>query len=260
MKLANKKVLLTGATGGVGRCLALELANRRTHLILIGRNEEKLIELMTSLPNPERHTYIIGELNNAETVAKLSDEVKELGNVDVLINNAGGNEFKQYGSRSFQEIQDEVFLNLSAPMLLTHALLENVNTNSVIFNVGSTFGSIGYPGFTPYCAAKAGLHRFSEALDRELTPKNIRCFYLSPRAIATHLNDENVVAMNEELGNKSDSPKEVADIVVEMLEKNILRKWLGWPEKLFVKINQFFPELVSNTILKQRAVIDKYLK
>ncbi|MDK2721779.1 SDR family NAD(P)-dependent oxidoreductase, partial [Vibrio vulnificus] len=131
---------------------------------------------------------------------------------------AGCNAFAPLSQRSAHELEQELKLNLLTPMLLSQAALSWLSRPGIILNIGSTFGSIGYPGYSSYCAAKAGLHRFSEALDRELTAEEIRVLYLAPRATSTSLNSEAVVQMNQQLGNRSDDPQVVADHIVLMLE------------------------------------------
>ena len=116
--------------------------------------------------------------------------------------------------------------------------------------MGSTFGSIGYPGYATYCASKSGLQRFSEAMNRELDGTGIKVIYLAPRATHTELNSEAVKQLNRRLGNRSDQPEIVAQYVISMLEKEHNSKWIGWPEKLFARINQLLPSIVSRSIKK----------
>jgi short-subunit dehydrogenase len=128
-----------------------------------------------------------------------------------------------------------------------------------ILNMGSTFGSIGYPGYSAYCASKFGLRGFTEALRRELSDSDIRVLYFAPRATATKLNSENVIALNKELGNAMDLP----DIVAAQVEKMFIsggphQVFWGWPEKLFARINQCIPMLVDNALQKQLPAIKKY--
>ncbi|MFG6245373.1 short chain dehydrogenase, partial [Vibrio diabolicus] len=87
----------------------------------------------------------------------------------------------------------------------------------------------------------------------------IRALYLAPRATETSLNSDAVNEMNRQLGNKTDSPQVVANHVVTMLEKEISAKWIGWPEKLFARINQLLPSVVSSAIRKQQETIHQYV-
>ena len=85
-------------------------------------------------------------------------------------------------------------INLIAPIAITNALLKGLKEKkeAIILNIGSTFGSIGYPGFSIYGASKAGLKGFSESLRRELLDTNIKIIHFSPRAINTSLNNDSI--------------------------------------------------------------------
>jgi len=129
-----------------------------------------------------------------------------------------------------------------------------------IVNIGSIFGSIGYPGSTVYCASKFGIRGFSEALNRELMDTNVKVRYFAPRATKTAINNEQVVAMNNALGTKMDSADYVANEFVAFLQSANLRQYLGWPEKLFVRVNSLIPNIVDKSIFKQLPIIKHFLK
>ncbi|MEI8598336.1 SDR family oxidoreductase [Vibrio sp. M60_M31a] len=259
MNIKDSKILLTGATGGIGQSIATELANRGATLILVARNEEKLIALKASLVNPDSHDVLVADITTTDGLNAIRELARQKQKVDALINNAGCNDFSLLSQKRPTQIEADIQLNLVAPMLLCQSALSWLKQPSVILNIGSTFGSIGYPGYTSYCAAKAGLHRFTEALDRELFATGIRALYLAPRATETSLNSDTVNELNQKLGNKTDSPQVVAEHVVTMLEKEISAKWIGWPEKLFARINQLLPNIVSSAIRKQQDTIHQYV-
>jgi short-subunit dehydrogenase len=149
------------------------------------------------------------------------------------------------------------------PLLLTHALLPALRKagDARILNMGSTFGNIGYPGYAPYCASKAGLRAFTEALRRELADTLLKVMYLAPRATQTTLNDERVVAMNKALGNAVDSPALVADAVADMIVRgNKNQLFIGWPEKLFARLNQLLPGIVDGALRKQLETIKRFAR
>ncbi len=259
MNIKDSTILLTGATGGIGQSIASDLANRGAKLILVSRHEEKLIALRSTLQNPESHDIVIADITTSAGQRAIKERARQHHKVDALINNAGSNDFSLLSQKLPTQIEADIQLNLLAPMQLCQSALSWLSQPGVILNIGSTFGSIGYPGYTSYCAAKAGLHRFTEALDRELFATGIRALYLAPRATATSLNSDAVSEMNQKLGNKTDSPQVVAKHVVVMLEKEISAKWIGWPEKLFARINQLLPKVVSAAIRKQQETIHQYV-
>jgi short-subunit dehydrogenase len=152
-----------------------------------------------------------------------------------------------------------VELNVLAPMLLCQALLPALQKSSgTIVNVGSGFGSIGFAGYCGYSASKFALRGFSESLRRELSDTGIEVLYLAPRAVDTAMNGQEVVSMNAELGNKVDSPQYVAQQLLLQLQSGQARRYLGWPERFFVKLNSVFPALVDSALAKQLPVIRKW--
>lgn len=105
--------------------------------------------------------------------------------VNVLNNNAGVSQFKLFEQASesdISDISDIITTNTIAPMQLTQALLPLLKQydKAQIINMGSTYGSIGFPGYTAYCASKFALRGFSQTLSRELADSNIRVKYLAP--------------------------------------------------------------------------------
>jgi short-subunit dehydrogenase len=133
--------------------------------------------------------------------------------------------------------------------------------NAMVVNIGSSFGSIGFAGFTAYCASKFGLRGFTEALQREFANANIAIHYLAPRAVNTAMNSAKVVAMNAELGNAADEPELVAVAALDLLQcRKSSNRYLGWPERFFVRLNAIFPSLVSGALKKQLVTILRYAK
>lgn len=259
MNLQGKTVLITGASGGIGEKVCQQLASRGAKIIALSRDEDRLHALMTKLQG--EHCYLAVDLLSEEGIQKISDLVSQQGGLDVLINNAGITQFGMLQQQSVAALTDQVNINLLAPMLLTQALLPFLkrSKSAAIVNMGSTFGSIGYSGFSAYCASKFGLRGFSEALRRELADTAIRMIYLAPRATLTPINDEQVVSMNKELGNRMDEPEVVAQHLMQALENDrILLRYIGWPEKLFVVINSVLPKIVDRALLKQLPVIRRF--
>jgi len=263
MNINNSQVMLIGASGGIGQATAKALAAAGARLILVGRNQASLSTLQSELTNSQQHQILLADISSPSgilAIKQLAQALAQQGQaIDVLINNAGYNSFALLSQRSAQQIEQELKVNLLAPMQICQALLSHLKQPGYIVNIGSTFGSIGYPGYTSYCAAKAGLQRFTEALDRELSHTGIRSFYLAPRATDTALNSQAVNRLNQQLGNKTDSPEVVAKHLLTVLRKEIPCKWIGWPEKFFARLNQLFPRLVAAAIDKQKESIYQHL-
>ncbi len=256
MELKDKSVLLTGATGGIGRCVAQTLARQGARLILLGRKEAELARLAAQLPG--QHRTLTVDLQAPDALRETGRRWGLEAGVDVLINLAGSNDFAYLAQRDAASVAAEIALDLTVPILLCQQALQWRQPPALILNVGSTFGAIGYPGYSSYCAAKAGLYRFSEALDRELAGSGTRVLYLGPRATETGLNSASVQALNRQLGNRVDRPQVVAEALLKSLQRERSVRWLGWPEKLFVTLNQLLPSVVAKAIHKQQAVIRRY--
>ena len=261
MNLENRTVLITGASGGIGASICKKLVDAGARLIAVGNETEKLQQLVRSLPG--EHAWVSADLTAAEGVQAVADEVDRQGGIDILINNAGVARFGFLAQQSDGDLGAQIAVNLLAPMLLTRALLPALmkSGSPSIVNMGSTFGSIGYSGFTAYCASKFGLRGFTEALRRELADTPIRIFYLAPRATRTPINDEQVVAMNQALGNKMDEPEVVADHLLSMLQsQRNFSRYIGWPEKMYVFFNNMIPQMVDKAMRKQLPVIRRFAR
>lgn len=260
MKLEGKLVLLTGASGGIGEALAQELAAQGAHLLLHGRRAGALERLCKELPHPERHQTVIADLGSPQERARLLQHPALDEGLDVLINNAGCNQFAWLEDQSSEQVERQLLLNVEAPIQLTRMLLPRLRKPAVIMNIGSSFGAIGYAGYSVYCASKFALRGFSEALGRELEGTGIQVLHFAPRATRTRLNSEAAYEMNAELGTHTDSPQDVAEEAVIALCNETRRSWLGWPEKLFVRLNGLLPGLVDRALARQKTIIERYAR
>ena len=262
-ELTGKTIVLTGATGGIGQELALALAAQNTKLILVGRDEARLQKLLRILANRsiQHHRIVVADLTTNQGLKAFKTACCEEPNIDILINNAGVNDFSFLEQQDIERIQQIIRVNLLVPILTCKILLPLLQKQpeAVILNVGSTLGSIGFPGNATYCASKFGLRGFTEALRRELLNTHVKVHYLSPRATRTAMNSSAVDALNTTLRNAVDDPEVVVAAALKLLHaKRSSDAFLGWPEKLFVKINGLFPKLVSQNIAKQLATIRQY--
>ena len=261
MNLIGKTVVLTGACGGIGACLAQELAKAGARLLLVGREGKALERLRSILPAGSRsHMFYVANLLESEDLDALSLVCAD-AQVDILINNAGMGEFNLLEVTSSEIIKNLLDLNLNVPIQLTRLLLPKLKTRpaAAIINIGSALGSIGYPGYSVYSASKFGLRGFSEALRRELSGSNVRVMHFSPRATRTPLNDANVLAMNTALGTAMDEPKFVAQALVKRIQSN---RWeasvFGWPERFYALLNALNPRITDGAIEKQLPEIKRF--
>ncbi|MCR9423301.1 SDR family oxidoreductase [Vibrio sp. RM-69-4] len=263
MDLNHQHVLLTGASGGIGQRIALLLAKQGASLVLVARDGQKLEQLRQTLPMPEKHLILSADLSTESGIEQINTFIQRFfmgqKRISVVINNAGINQFRLLARRTAVSVQQELHLNLLTPMQLTQSAIHWLNKPGIILNIGSSLGAIGYPGYATYCATKAGLHRFSEAMQRELEGTGIKVLYLAPRATNTELNNDTVNQFNQAVGNHCDEPEVVAQHVLSMLESESTTRWIGWPEKVLVRLNQLWPAVISSAIKKQQATILAFL-
>tara|TARA_R110001606_G_scaffold399222_2_gene582498 strand:- start:158227 stop:159018 length:792 start_codon:yes stop_codon:yes gene_type:complete len=257
----NKTIVLTGANGGIGSEIAKLLSTANATLVLVGLNDAELQQLNQQLGG--QHYAVQADISNVEgrqTIVTFCQDLKE--GVDIVINNAGVGQFSLFEDMDENQISTIININLSSTILLTQSLLPLLLTrpSAQIINIGSILGSIGFPGSTIYCASKFGIRGFTEALRRELMDTEIAVRYFAPRATNTAINTEQVVAMNNELGTKMDSAEQVALELIAFLKGTKSSQYLGWPEKLLVRINSVLPSIVDNSLFKQLPIIKRYLQ
>jgi short-subunit dehydrogenase len=253
MDIRDKRVLLTGAAGGIGAAFATAMAAAGARLLLVSRSREKLDALLAALPG-SGHTALAADITAAAGRQAAAQACG--GELDILVNNAGVNHFGLLDTQTEEQLREMFEVNALAPVLLTRELLPLLKGKpSLIVNVGSGFGSIGFPGYCGYSASKFALRGFSEALRRELADSPVRVLYLAPRATQTGMNPARVVALNRQLGNAMDSPQRVAGELMQLLRESGNARYIGWPERFFVKLNSLFPSLVDRALAKQLPVI-----
>lgn len=258
MNLQGKSILLTGASGGIGAELAVALSQAGSRLLLTGRDANKLNNTLSKLAG-SGHQAIAADLTSASDRVRLADKAQQL-HVNVLINLAGCNEFALLVHTETSEIEQQIQTNLLVPITLCQILAPVLATQpeSAIVNVGSILGSIGVAGSSVYCASKFGLRGFSEALRREYADTHLTVLYVAPRATETAMNSIEVQQMNAELGSTTDAPERVAHMIVQSLQRNRRERYIGWPERMFVRLNALFPKLVDRAMLKQLPTIRNY--
>jgi short-subunit dehydrogenase len=257
MNLNDARIVITGAAGGIGSAAAARLANAGAKLLLTDVKQEPLNQLAVQLPNVL--AAVAADVASEDGRAAVVTEARR-HEANVLINLAGINPFGLFAEQTAREIAQAISINAVAPLLLCHALLPVLleRPGAHIVNVGSTFGSIGFPGFTAYSASKFAVRGFSEALRRELADTNVRVHYVAPRATKTALATDRVRALNAELGVGMDTPQTVAAAIVRALRDERRELLLGAPERLFAKLNALLPSLVDRSLRRQLAVVRRY--
>lgn len=263
MQLKNKRILLTGATGGIGRHLAIALARKGAKLAIVGRDTDKLDDLAREISGKggvvEKIVADFDIIGMAQIVAATAAE--KLGGIEVLINNAAILDFIQFEDQPPERIAQMIHTNVTAPIQLARAVLPQFITNNQghFVMIGSIFGSIGFPHYATYCASKFAIHGFSQALRRELVDTKIGVTYIAPRGVNTSMNDAATLAMLAKTGGNLDEPEKVAAIVVKALENEKQEVFIGQPESFFAWLNGVAPKLVNIGLKKQTQISKNYV-
>ncbi|MDD5180051.1 MAG: SDR family oxidoreductase [Gallionellaceae bacterium] len=264
MNLSESRIILTGAGGGIGSQLALQLSRKGAKLVLVDINEAKLNSLAAEIRGQGGTAIpVLADLSSPSgRGAVVEAALQALGGIDMLINNAGLLSFCEFSSQPQDGIEAMIQTNIAGPILLTRAVLPHfVQKNSgKIVNIGSTFGSIGFGYFSVYSATKFAIRGFSEALRRELDNTKIEVCYVAPRATRTPLNTNVVVQLNEKTGVAMDDPKDVAALIVVAIERDRKDCYIGWPEKFFARLNGLLPRMVDGALRKNNAVARDMVK
>lgn len=260
MQLNECRALLTGASGGIGQVLVEQLCAGGATLLLVGRDSVALEALARRYPGQIK--LVCADLGQRNDRHRVRDAARHFGGLNCVIHAAGVNSFSLLEQQDEDAIARLIEVNVTATLQLTHLLLPLLRRQpkALLVNLGSTFGSIGYPGFSVYCASKFALRGFSEAMRRELADSRIKVLYIAPRATRTAMNNDQVVAMNNELKVNMDAPYSVAAQIVQAIVREREELYLGWPEKLFVRLNSLLPRLVDQALRKQLPVIKRFAR
>ena len=190
MNFKGKKVLITGASSGIGLASAVEFAKKGAKLILISRNKEQLNQVSEDLKKYNSPTFVFEcDVSDKLQVIKTSKSIlDQFGSIDILVNNAG---FAIYGSVSnltIEEIESQMATNYFGMVYFVKNFLPSmlVKKSGHIINVASVAASFGLPGIAPYCASKFAMLGFSEGLKHELKGTGVGLTVVSPIMVKTN--------------------------------------------------------------------------
>ena len=194
MNLKNKKVLITGATGGIGNCLVKKFDSLNAKIIATGTNDEKLDNLKKNFPNIKVENF---KLDQHDKIDDFINNVHDkLEGLDILINNAGitlDNLSIRLTEADWKKVLD---INLTSTFLMCKSAIKKMLKKKYgkIINITSIVGHTGNLGQANYAASKAGIIAFSKSLAIEYAKKNININCVSPGFIKTEMTDK----INEE--------------------------------------------------------------
>jgi len=166
VNVTGARVVITGASRGLGAALAARVADRGARVALVARSEDAIAKLAAELSGEAYPA----DLADADSISGLVERVTADGPIDVLVNNAGVDLTGALTELPPEAIRELIVVNLLAPMLLSRAVLPGMRTRGRghIVNVSSLAGTNALPGVAPYSTSKAGLSHFTAALRAEL--------------------------------------------------------------------------------------------
>ena len=189
--LKNKKILITGATGGIGKAIAFLFAKNNAELFLTGRNIRKLEKLKSQilrLYKVKISIYVFDISNYDEIKNAFKNIFLKTKNIDVLINNAGILKDNFIGMISNRDINNIINTNLIGPINFTQLVSKIMSKkNSSIINISSIVGKSGNSGQVLYSSSKSGLLGFTLSAAKEFASKGIRVNAICPGVVATPL-------------------------------------------------------------------------
>lgn len=219
MELEGKRLLLSGASGGLGRAIAEDLAAHGAVLVLSARREAELDQLARSLPGgADRHRVVVADLAEEGAAERA---VQEAGDLDGLIANAALPGVGAVEKVSAEEVTTSLRVNLEAPMLMARAMIPSLiekGEGHIVF-ISSLNGKVATPRTAIYCATKFGMRGFALALREDLDPKGVGVSTVLPGFIreAGMFHDSGVKSPP---GLGTTAPKKVAKAVVTAITRN----------------------------------------
>ena len=226
-----KTILITGASGGIGKAIVNQLAERKHNLLLVARNADQLKQQcaeLTARYNIHAH-FIAADLSKANAAFLIFEEVTRLSlEIDMLINNAGIGSGGEFAALSLNAELELLQLNIIALVSLTHLFLPKMQSakSGTIVNIASMASFMPVPYMATYAASKAFVRSFTQAITEECKPYNVHVLLFCPGLTKTNFNtaagipNEVATALNSDYSSApTQTPEEVADEMLAALDK-----------------------------------------
>lgn len=225
--LAGKVALVTGASSGIGRAIAIEMARQGASVVVnyIGK-PDSAIEVVNTIEQTNGGSGAIaiqGDVSKqSDVIAMFSEAIKNRGHIDVLVNNAGVEKEGPFLEKTEDEWDRVIDVNLKGAFLCTQVAAREMakRQRGTIINISSVHEDLPFPGYAAYCASKGGLRMLCRNLALELAKYNINVVNVAPGAINTPINErtmsdpEKVLALKREIPlGRVGEPSEVANLV-----------------------------------------------
>ena len=254
MKLSGNTILITGGTSGLGLELAAQLLALKNTVIVTGRNQARLNATQTKLPGV--HT-LQSDVSNPAAIASLFSEVTaRFPGLNILINNAGiMRKINLHDTATdLQDVTQEIETNLIAPMQMVKQFLPYLKAQetAAIVNVSSGLAFVPLPLSPIYCAAKAGLHSYTQSLRVQLKNTRVKVFELAAPGAKTPLND--IFSAQEVDSRMLMDPTKLVKIAIKGLRNDRLEIRPGL-SKVIRLLSRLAPQLALNAFSKPVAAM-----
>jgi 3-oxoacyl-[acyl-carrier protein] reductase len=227
-----KTAIVTGASRGIGKAIALKLAELHYNLVIVGRSVQLLDQLKSEIEKTGgRCLAIEADLSNENApVDIIKETVSHFGQIDVLVNNAGMSHSGAFTETDLEAWNKVHAVNARAPFFLCKAAIPALkeSSNPVIINIGSVVGFKGYANQAAYASSKHALTGFTKVLAKEVQEDGIKVHLISPGGV----NTEMVREMRPDIDTEQlIQPEEIAEIV----EFLVTRKGRGTIDHLYIR-------------------------
>ncbi len=180
-----KTVLITGCSTGIGRALSIELAKLGCQVFATARK----LDAIADLKSPNISLLALDILDSDSIQQAFADMLAEVGQIDMLINNAGISHTGPFAEASFESLKQIVDTNISGTMAVTQRAFATMakQGHGRVVNIGSVVGDLPVPFTATYCATKAALHMLSDVLRMEFKPFNLDVITVQPASVRTEI-------------------------------------------------------------------------
>jgi len=219
--LSGKVAFVTGGSRGIGLAIARALVLEGAQVAIIGKSDAHLSAArpLIEAEGPASVETLKADVRRYEDVERaLAAVVSRFGGLDIVINNAGVGIFANVADMSPEQWSEVIDTNLTGVFHVCHAAIPHLRRRGggTIINISSLAGKNSFTTAAAYCASKAGLNAFSEALMQEVRYDNIRVSYVMPGSVATEF-----AGGDEAKGaDWKTAPEDVADVVRDLLQQN----------------------------------------
>ena len=188
-RLANKVVIITGASAGIGQAAARALAKEGAQLVLTARREERLRQLVTEVESlGSRAIHVAGDASTEDTAREaVARAMSTFGRIDILINNTGIGNYKNLVDTTVNDYDEMMDVNVRSTFLFTRHVVPVMleQRSGLILMISSMAGVYGFAGQAVYCASKFAQVGFAQSLDKELRPHGIKVGTICPGGVKT---------------------------------------------------------------------------